>query len=185
MSAPLPDQLDPWRAVHHGWSFAGLVPLQSLPRLAAAVLGADGPARYEIAFGRDGDGRPVARGRVSMTLKLACQRCLEVVSVPVDACLALALVQRVAGADDLSLAPIGGVPEDLEPLSLGQGPIRPLDLVEDELLLAIPLIPLHPSRDCGSLGAPAPLVREPARRDNPFAVLAAMRGDRDPGSDKT
>lgn len=186
MSAPLPDQLDPWRAVHNGSSFSGLASLQSLPRLAAAVLGADGPARYEIAFGRDGDGQPVARGHVSMTLNLTCQRCLELVSFPVDARIALVLVQSVAGADDTSFAAVGGVPEGLEVLPMEQGPIRPLDLIEDELLLAIPLIPMHSSRDCGSLGAPGPLLREPDRRQTPFAVLAELRGrDPDLGSDES
>jgi uncharacterized protein len=184
MSAPLPDQLDPWRAVQHGSSFAGVVPLQSLPRLAAAVLGAEGPARYAIEFGRDADGRAVARGRVSMTLQLTCQRCLEAIAVQLDATIALALVRRVSGADDLGLAAIEGVPEDLDAVPLGQDPIRPLDLVEDELLLAIPQIPLHAAQECGSSGSPAPPESE--TRDNPFAVLAALRGrDSGTGSDES
>ena len=122
MSAPLPDQLDPWRAVQHGSSFAGVVPLQSLPRLAAAVLGAEGPARYAIEFGRDGDGRAVARGRVSMTLQLTCQRCLEAIAVEVDATIALALVRRVAGADDLGLTADRGRAGRSGCRSLGPGP---------------------------------------------------------------
>jgi uncharacterized protein len=105
-------------------------------------------------------------------------------AVHVDAPIALALVHGVAGADDLGLAAVEGVPEDLDPLPLGQDAIRPLDLVEDELLLAIPQIALHPVQKCGWAGSPVPPALE--RRENPFAVLAALRGkDRAPDSDKS
>ena len=119
-----------------------------------------------------------------MTLHLTCQRCLEAMAVHVDAPIALALVHSVVGADDLGLSAVEGVPEDLDPLPLGQDAIRPLDLVEDELLLAIPQIALHPVQTCGSAGSPAPPAEE--MRENPFAVLAALRGkDRVPGSDES
>jgi uncharacterized protein len=121
-----------------------------------------------------------------MTLHLTCQRCLEAMAVPVDATIALALVRGVAGADDLGLAAVEGVPEELDALSLGQDPIRPLDLVEDELLLAIPQIPLHLAQECGAPEPSALPQSEPEGRENPFAVLAALRGkDRGPGSDRS
>ncbi len=174
MSAPLPDWIDPWHAVQAGASFAGIVPLDCLPRLAEAVLGSDGPCRYELAFGRDPQGRAVALGRVSMTLHLICQRCLGELAVPVDVPIALALVRVAAGADVLGLAAVDDLPEELDPMPLGRDPIRPLDLVEDELLLAVPQIPLHPAQDCRP--ARSQVAESPAaRRDNPFAVLAALR----------
>jgi uncharacterized protein len=179
MSAPLPDQLDPWRAVQAGSAFAGTVPLERLPRLAQAVLGAEGPASYELAFGRERDGQAVARGRVSMTLRLLCQRCLGELSVPVEATIGLALVRDASGADALGLAAIPGVPDDLDALPLGQDPIHPLDIIEDELLLALPAVPAHPPAACGAdlTGAAAPAPEGP--REHPFAVLAAWR--KDPG----
>lgn len=120
-----------------------------------------------------------------MTLLLTCQRCLEAMAVPVNASIALALVRSVAGADALGLEAVEGVPDDMDALPLGQDPIKPLDLVEDELLLAIPQIPLHAMQDCGSAALPAPHEGEPVRYDNPFAVLAALRGkDRGPGSEQ-
>jgi len=182
MSAPLPDLIDPWHAVQAGFAFAGDVPLERLPRLAESVLGADGPARYTIAFGRDADGRAVVRGRVSMTLRLTCQRCLESLAVPVDVPIALALAQSATDAQALGLAAIADVPDGLDPLPLGRDPICPMDLVEDELLLAIPLVPSHRAQECRAAAPQAPTQGGVERRENPFAVLAALRGqDRAPG----
>jgi len=175
MSAPLPDLIDPWHAVQAGFAFAGDVPLERLPRLAESVLGADGPARYTIAFGRDADGRAVVRGRVSMTLRLTCQRCLEALAVPVDVPIALALAQSATDAQALGLAAVLDVPDGLDPLPLGRDPICPMDLVEDELLLAIPLVPSHRADECRA-AAPVPTQAGVERRENPFAVLAALRG---------
>lgn len=186
MSAPLPDQLDPWRAVQAGYSFAGEIPLERLPRVAEAVLGAEGPARYELTFGRDPDGQATIRGQVSMTLRLLCQRCLTQMLLPVAATVALGLTRATSGADALGLAAVEGLPEDLDPLPLGREPISPLDLVEDELLLAIPQIPSHPAGECRATASPSLEPPPPAVRDNPFAALAALRRkDADPESGET
>lgn len=182
MSAPLPDQIDPWRAVKLGSSFDGEIPLERLPRLAEAVVGAAGPVRYTLAFGRDSQGRAVARGQVSLSPTLICQRCLEPLTLAVDAPIALALVKAVSEADSLGLTAIVGVPDGLDPLPLGDEPICPLDLLEDELLLALPQIPLHPSADCPAAGLSPPPPDAAGERDNPFAVLAALRGA--PGTDE-
>jgi uncharacterized protein len=178
MSAALPEKLDPWRAVQSGAAFVGEAALEALPRLATAVIGAVGPARYSLRFTRDEEGQALAVGRVSMTLRLTCQRCLEGFEVPVDAAIALALVRSAADPDGLGLAQVAGVPDHLDPMPLGDGPVRALDWVEDELLLALPQVPLHPPGCCK---ADTGLVRgdeaavPPA---NPFAVLAGLRAPR-------
>jgi len=148
------------------------------------VTGTQGPARYELTFGRDAQGRAVARGHVVMSPTLTCQRCLAEVTVAIDAPISLALVRRVSDADALGLTAIVGVPEDLDPLPLGEEPIRPTDLVEDELLLALPQVPMHPAGECCVVQPEAAAVAGAEDRENPFAVLAALRGaGPKPGSD--
>ena len=46
-------------------------------------------------------------------------------------------------------------------------------LVEDELLLAMPLVPMHGTCPQPLTGAPAEVSEEP--RANPFAALAALK----------
>jgi len=181
MSAPLPERLDPWRAVKFKAAFAGEAWLRSFPRLAEAVLGAVGPAHYEIRFALDEQGQAVARGRVSMVLRMTCQRCLGEFEVPVDAPIALGLVHLRGAPDRLGLAQVEGLAGDLEPLPLDDDePVHVLDWVEDELLLALPQVPMHPAGHCTAEVAPAASETAAERPRNPFAALAALQA-RQPG----
>jgi uncharacterized protein len=180
MSAPVPRdprvQLDPWRAVRSELGFEGEAFAEDLPRLAGALSScggvADWPARYVLRFGRDGDGRAVALGRAVLTIRPICQRCLGEVAILLDAPIAVGLVRDETQSEAL--------PDHLDPVAVEEGRIRPLDLVEDELLLAIPQVPMHPWGACreahrraadpdADQGAEAP------NRENPFAVLAGLK----------
>jgi len=179
MSAPLPQKLDPWRAVHLGAAFAGSATLAQLPRLAAAVVGADGPAQYALRFERDEARQAVALGQVSMAVRLICQRCLKDVVYRLESPIALALVRATTGADGLGLVQTPEVADHLDPLPLGEEPINPLDLIEDELLLALPLVPMHGVGECQAALSSGPTESVPAtaaaERVNPFAVLATLK----------
>jgi uncharacterized protein len=188
--APL-ERVGPWRACRRELVFAGDALLSAMPRLAAALAGSettdasvdagleastsDGAARYELRFGRDRQGRSVVLGRVRARLRLPCQRCLEAVEIPVDAPIALALIRRDEDALDL--------PEHLDPWLVTEDRLNPLDLVEDELLLAVPQIPRHPAGMCGpGLSAgdelEAPAADTDARSNatrRPFAILASLK----------
>lgn len=172
MSAALPDLLDPMRAVDTKAVFAGSVPLKSFPRLRETLVGCEGEARYDLAFRRDDEGYAVAVGRVCAVLGLECQRCLGPMWHQVDAEIALVLVNGLDEAREL--------PDDYEPLMLEERLIRALDLLEDELLLGIPQIPMHPGDPCVAQGA---VTRDcaaeppdvPVETNNPFAVLADLK----------
>lgn len=181
--------LDPWRACRRGLAFTGDALLSAMPRLAAILAGSestdtsvdtgldaeatDEAARYELRFGRDRQGRSVVLGRVRARLRLPCQRCLEEVEIPVDAPIALALIRR----DDDALE----LPEHLDPWLVAEDRLNPLDLVEDELLLAVPQVPRHPSGACGaglSEGDELETADEDAESDaarRPFAILASLK----------
>jgi uncharacterized protein len=175
MSAPLPEKLDPWRAVQFRATFAGEAVLDALPRLAAAASGAAGPARYTLRFEVDAQGRAVVLGRVSMALRLICQRCLGEVEVAVDAPIALGLVRAAGDPQRLGLAQVPGLPDHLDPLPLGDEPVCVMDWIEDELLLAIPQVPMHPPGHCEVGIAAAPDDGTMAQVRSPFAALAALR----------
>ncbi len=118
-------------------------------------------------------------GRVRATLRLRCQRCLDEVEVPVDARIELALIRRDEDALDL--------PGHLDPWLVTEERLDPLDLIEDELLLAVPVIPRHPLGSC----MPGAVERDEAAasagggkagsdtRRRPFEILAALK--RPPG----
>jgi uncharacterized protein len=164
MSPPLPDRIDPWRYAEAGKVLEGVMALAELPRLAPLLV-EGGEAGYRLAFGREG-GRAVVSGEVRSRLALRCQRCLGCLALEVDATFALAFVTGLEEA--------GALPAPYEPAVVVDGRVRPLELVEDELLLAVPDIPLHEDGACSAPVAAA--ATEGASQDErPFAVLASLR----------
>ena len=171
MFAELPDWIDPWQAVAAQAEFFGTWPLAGLARLGPELAHTAGMLRFRLAFSREAEGRRgLVHGEVSATLGLVCQRCLEPFEHEVQASLALALV---SGLDEAR-----ALPDAYDPLLVtGTEMIRPLDLLEDELLLALPQIPRHPLASCGARSRVETLAtsREESAPRRPFAILAHWR----------
>lgn len=115
------------------------IPLDAFPRLAdqlAPRVGASkrAEARGHVQFDREG-GFATGNLEVDATLTLVCQRCLAPMSWPVSSHTQIALV---AQADDAER-----VPPEFEPVIAAEGRISVRDLVEEELLLGLPVVPLH------------------------------------------
>lgn len=163
----LPDRLDFWRAVSGGASFRGELALTELPRLCSLLERPHGVVRFELNFGRDAGGRGVVQGTLEAVLSLQCQRCLEAVEHPVSAKLAMAAVADLDEVDRL--------PEGFDPLLLEDRFVCPRDLIEDELLLALPLIPRHSSRACLDADLLSDGAVDGEAGGGPFAVLADWR----------
>ncbi len=169
MSSPLPDLIDPWRAVDAGAEFEGALPLSGLPRLAESLRETAGEVGYRLAFARDLEGRGNLRGEIVARLVLTCQRCLGAMEWDVTAPLDLALISGLGEARLL--------PEELDPLLVSEASIRLLDLIEDELLLALPQIAMHEPGECVPPGREAMTEGgEPAATGapNPFAILGVL-----------
>jgi uncharacterized protein len=165
----LPDSLDPWRAAEQGRLLEGSVPLVDLPRVAGLLATPEGDARFRLEFFLDHRGRACVRGQVQAEVPLVCQRCLDPVTVPVDASVLLAVVSGVNEAARL--------PDAYEPLLAEDDRIAPLDLIEDEIILALPHVPRHePRQACRNVSETeedaGSATGEVLRDDNPFRVLA-------------
>lgn len=140
------------------------MPIAALPRLPALLAEPTGEVEYVLEGGVDGQGVHYLRGRVRATVILLCQRCLQPMAWPVDAGLRLGLVSGTAAGPEL--------PEDYEPYEWPGGVVEIASLVEDELLLALPIVARHAALECPA--EPAARREEP-RSENPFAVLTKLK----------
>lgn len=168
MSADVPAQLDAWRMVAARRRFEGGLPLAGMIRLRDLLADAEGEARYVLEFDRDDLQGPYVALRVEAALPLICQRSLRRFLLPVTVEQRYGLVSGEDEADDAALPP------DYEALQVGEdGYIDPRALVEDELILAVPLVPVMP----GSEAVERDWVPEPeeSAASNPFSALAALK----------
>ena len=168
-----PFRLDVGAFAKEAGELEGGWPLEQFDRVADASLQGV-PVGAEVAWSvrgerrelRGGEGQTWLHLRASASVSLQCQRCLAPVAVPLDISRNFMFVH----GEDAAAALDADTEDDVLPLA------RALDLrelIEDELLLALPLVPRHDL-------CPQPLVAsapdEPAdERPNPFAVLAGLK----------
>ncbi len=133
------------------------IPLKHFPRVLPLLAAPDGEAAGRVDFSREGR-VAVAEVTVAATVTLICQRCLAPLKWPVDSTGRVALVATPAEAERL--------PETLETVLAPDYRISLRDLVEEELLLALPLVPRHANDEC--VGAAADTESETHR---PFGQL--------------
>lgn len=177
MSSPLPDLTNPWRLVQLHKGFAGTASAEALPRLSAAVLEVVDGVEYRLLFARNEQRRAVLSGEVRAQVQLECRRCLQPVLVPLHSILELTLVGSEAEAERLAEKQ-----DELDLVVLADEPMRPLELIEDELLLSLPAYPCHPQDACiERLAEVAPeddeVCETPTKTlaETPFAVLARLK----------
>jgi len=167
MSANVPELLDAWRMVAARRCFDGSLPLSSMNRLRGSLVDTEGEVRYSLEFGRDEVLQvPYVELSVDAALPLECQRSLQRFLFPVQLRQRLGLVRDEAEEDAL--------PPDYEALLVPEdGMLRPADLVEDELVLSVPVVPMAPGSEAVESDWPA--TSEELDKASPFAALAGLK----------
>jgi uncharacterized protein len=127
-----------------GAALSAELTVDTLPRLVSLLDSGAGSVRATLTFSQRRDGWLGAALEYAAAVQLVCQRCLE------------PFRHEWADRVDLVLADAKAVPatvpEAHEPFELEGGKLRPVELIEDELILALPLVPKHARiADCGSL----------------------------------
>lgn len=188
MTEFVPKFIDPLSLIKQQADRQGTTPIALLPRLCESLTAPDGEVRWQLHFRRQGNVAAIT-GSVTTELILQCQCCLERLIWPVEAPINLGVVTSL---DEANL-----LPEPFEPLLLDtETQISLLDIVEDEVILALPIIPRHP-QVCQAMPPPPDNIRQhpasnarrPVQRaepgiaeqetddpdgEHPFGVLAAL-----------
>jgi uncharacterized protein len=137
------------------------VPLGELAGLRSLRAGISGEVHGQVHFGRE-QGHAVAQLSLSGVATVQCQRCMQPMQLPLDAATKVVLVTSEAEATR--------VPEDREPVLAEGGRISIGELITEELLLMLPIVPLHASSgECAS--APVAAQKAGAETHRPFARL--------------
>ncbi len=167
---PLPEKFSPWQVAAENGGLNGSLALAALPRLSAILDRPGGQVAIALDTGTDGQGIRFIKGILQTEVALTCQRCLCSLLWPLAVAVCLGLVRDEAEIDRL--------PDEYEPLLIAEGgSMAVADLVEDELLLALPQIPRHEDvRECTAHHQARPSDPAP-EHGQPFAALASLLQD--------
>lgn len=178
MSSGLPEFLDLARVTRQPLERAGRIRIGKMSRLREMLSDSDSDSDSEVQVHvyaqDDGSGQVVVRGEAQAELTLVCQRCLKPMQQHISADFRLVWVRNEREANAIQ-------DESCDPLLSAEGRIKLAELIEDELLLALPIAALHEVDRCEA-SAPEPETQavepEPPAKQNPFAVLEQLKRHR-------
>lgn len=164
----LPLHIDPLRLARSGAQLHGRLVLAEMERFAPLLADAQGEVEVMLDFDIDAERRAFMRLRLRTEVSLVCQRCLGPVRHVIE-------VERLLGVVT-SEAQAGKLPGIYEPLYVTEEPLFLREVIEDELILSLPIVPRHNEGEC------APAVTRAGTdnmagsgRENPFAVLTKLK----------
>lgn len=173
-NSPLPRQLDPRKFAQQGIEIEGVVALSELTRLSEMLFSKEGSVYASLVFGIGEQRTLNVIGHIEASVNNVCQRCLDAVPVVISCDISLAILWKEEHAERL--------PKNYEPWIIGEGQTDIYQIIEDELLLSLPIVSYH-NEECvphayfssGEAEAEK-VIAATAAETNPFQVLEQLKG---------
>jgi len=128
----LPDLMS---LAERGAVLEGTIELAKLSRLKDLLNSSEGSAKARLSFRRSDGDMLLMELECEADLELVCQRCLEAVTHEVREKVDFAVAQN---EDSLAVLPLG-----INLITLDGDRFQPSALIEDELIVSLPLVPKH------------------------------------------
>jgi uncharacterized protein len=168
----IPVTLDPSRAAQRQLSYDGVVQLEELSRLEQVVRDQSGEIAVQIHCKNDEQGLTVVYGSIQTRLTVVCQRCNDELGLDLVQDFTYSPVKADYESDEL--------PDNYDMIELDEdGEINLRELIEDELILAIPIVPTHNEVNCSYSEKPASFgeIEAEESKPNPFDILKQLKKD--------
>lgn len=187
---PFPERVDASKLFARHGRIDAVLPLPRLSRLRPLLADDDGQVEAVMQFGVDEEGNKLLTGELKGKLALVCQRCLDSMPFVVDCSLELLVFESRAelvayqqshGQDSLERDVIVLDETADDESALVDTNLDLLALVEDELLLSLPMAPMHDDEGCSEALLRLREQSEAAEQEaqaqvvSPFAVLAQLK----------
>ena len=171
----IPLSIEPAKAALKRMTYDGIIVKGNLSRLNEVAEVLTDHVNVSIECGVDPQDLVVIQGTATASLELTCQRCGKGLKAEVTADFVYTPIRNAAKESE------DPIPEAYDEIELDEfGAISLVHLVEDELMLALPIVAMHEPKDCelgnknmsfGEL-APEATVQE---KPNPFEVLKKLK----------
>ncbi len=168
MADHLPDHIDPFSLALSGRIIEQTLPLAEFKRVTELLLDDSGRVTVRVRFGVDESDVIYLDGVVSANIQLPCQRCMEPMSTLISSSFDMGLIRD---EDDSS-----SLPDKYEPLLVDDKEFSLFGFIEDELILAVPVVVTHSMDECSaSRYLQDTTVVEEEEKENPFQVLEQLK----------
>ncbi|MBL1140918.1 MAG: hypothetical protein D8M62_02670 [Proteobacteria bacterium] len=157
--------INPLRLARSRERIEGSLQIDSFERLQGILLENEGELKYSLSFDFDESGTCVIECIIDTQLIFECQRCFKPVKVKIHSDSLLGVANDKDEFEALA--------KEYEPLQLLEETISAQELIEDELLLAIPISPLHAENECIAKNVLDEINAD--AKPQPFAALAALK----------
>lgn len=168
----IPITLEPHHSAQRQVSYDGIVQFEKLPRLREVVTGIKGEVEVKIHCKKDRQDFTVVQGTAKAHILTVCQRCNGELGLDLELEFDYSPVGIGKSSDHL--------PSFYDVVEMDEeGNINLHQLVEDELMLALPIIPMHEESDCRFSEKPLSFGEIKAEDDkpNPFEILKQLKKD--------
>ena len=163
-ASPAGLMIHPERISAKPFLWEGVFRPRDLERLEDSLANADGELRYRVTAALDPRRRKVVSCIIEGFVFLTCQTSLEAFRHDV------AIDDRLVLVESESELPAIAEESDAEDYLVADGPLDIRDLVEDAVLLALPMVPRKPG-----LGEVPGAADGGSPRPSPFAALASLK----------
>lgn len=167
----IPISVDPIKNAQKQLSYDGLVPAGNMQRLGEVIINTPQDIAVSLRFDIDQQRVSFFAGHAEVTVEAICQRCNKPMQIHLVSDFQYAPVTKRQTEDNL--------PAAYEAVELNElGEVMLHDVVEDELLLAMPIVTMHAPENCEvdrddmTFGK---LPSEAEAKVNPFAVLQDLK----------
>ena len=167
MEKLIPEHIDPYRFAEQGLKLDGTVKIADMQRLSANLDASHDTVAVKVQFGVDEQKTTYLKGHIEAKLTLQCQRCMEPFVYGIMSDFALGIVNTLDEANAL--------PEHYEPALAKEGFLALRELIEDELILNLPIIPRHEPDECKIKLPLTDSGWEQEKGENPFHVLVSLK----------
>lgn len=168
----LPRLIDPLKSAMKRSTYVGVYATSLMERFVGSVIACDDNVFVDVKFLKDAQSLTYFLGTARAQATLLCQRCNHEFSHPINVEFCFSPVQGTDTEEEL--------PEAFEPVEVtDHGEIDLLQLIEDELILSLPIVALHAEENCsvGPDDMTFGIIEPVQERKNPFAVLKELKRD--------
>jgi len=166
---PLPQHINMLRVSEHAANFHGSLLIKNMQRLSPSLYSDEGEVVVDLIFGADEEGTRFCRVQLKAKVVLQCQRCMEPFTYEIISDFLHGIVASEREAEVLA--------EHYEPVIVPDGLLIIKDMVEDELILKLPIVSMHPDAECKvKLPVTDSTWREgDENKQSPFKVLKLLK----------